>query len=116
MSLPFLQESCCFAVVSDRTATTPEQLQELLETLIPESDLASPFDRLHSFDHIHSGAAGSTLKGGQAARWGHSHCSVRAVQHSASPVGSPARFLEVPSALAAQFHPEQAVDQHSLDS
>ncbi len=68
MSMPFLQESCCFAVVGDRAATTLEQLQELLESVLPEPDAASPSDRLHSFDHIYPGAAGSTLKEGKAAR------------------------------------------------
>ena len=68
LSLPYLQDSCCFAVVGDRTATTPEQLQELLETESPEPDMASPSDRLHSFDHIYPGAADSTWKEAQAAR------------------------------------------------
>ena len=68
MSMPFLQESCCFVVVGDRAATTLEQLQELLESVFPEPDAASPSDRLHSFDHIYPGAAGSTLKEGKAAR------------------------------------------------
>ena len=68
ISLPFLQESCCFAVVGNRTATTPEQLQELLETVSPEPDVAAPSDKLHSFDHIYPGAPGTTSKGGRAAR------------------------------------------------
>ena len=68
ITLLFLQESCCFAVVGDGTATTPEQLQELLDTVSPEPDVGSPSDRLHSFDHIYPGAAGSTFKGDQAAR------------------------------------------------